>query len=79
MEEQRDEFTIEGARRNRISKDSRTQYRSGINQVKKWIRLVEKDHLLMNCTESKDGQTINLQEFGHNLINFAKATKVQLN
>ena len=39
-------FTIEEARRNRISEDTRAKYASGINQIRKWASLVGKDHLL---------------------------------
>lgn len=57
------DFTIEAARRNRICEDTRRGYRSGINQVKAWARLVGNTNLLKTCEESKDKETINLEVF----------------
>ncbi|KAH9111512.1 hypothetical protein LEN26_008750 [Aphanomyces euteiches] len=56
-------FTIEEARRNRISEATRKRYKSGINQIKLWARRVGKHELLMASEQESDGQTINLSVF----------------
>ena len=55
--------TLDDLRRNRISHDSRLKYSSGINQIKKWCGVVNKENLLMACDESNDKQTLNLEVF----------------
>ncbi|RLO00988.1 hypothetical protein DYB28_004928 [Aphanomyces astaci] len=62
----RSSFTIEEARRNRISEDTRTGYASGINQVVKWAKLVNKNNLLRESSESACGYSLDLSEFSYN-------------
>ncbi|KAF0744704.1 hypothetical protein Ae201684P_018321 [Aphanomyces euteiches] len=70
MEDERRGFTIEDARRNRISQESRVKYTSGVNQIKKWCRLTGRTTLLKPCNESKDETTINLSVFSYNFLEF---------
>ncbi|ETV63564.1 hypothetical protein H257_19509 [Aphanomyces astaci] len=62
----RSSSTIEEARRNRISEDTRTGYASGINQVVKWAKLVYKNNLLRESSESACGYSLDLSEFSYN-------------
>ncbi|KAF0739373.1 hypothetical protein Ae201684_004942 [Aphanomyces euteiches] len=57
------DFTIETARRNRISASTRQGYTSGINQVVKWAKLVGKNHLVMFNSVDQSTVTLNLQVF----------------
>ncbi|ETV67724.1 hypothetical protein H257_16085 [Aphanomyces astaci] len=59
----RSSFTIEEARRNRISGDTRTGYASGINQVIIWIKLVNKLHLLKQSADGTAGESLDLSQF----------------
>ena len=61
-------FTIKQARRDRISKGTRRGYKSGINQVKKWLLLEGKEQCLRPCRQEDyiqfdDGQTIDSTVF----------------
>ena len=62
MEERR-HFTIETARRNRITDSTRGGYKSGIHQIKLWAEKVGKHNLLSTCTEATGGKTLNLSVF----------------
>ncbi|KAF0710698.1 hypothetical protein AaE_012420 [Aphanomyces astaci] len=65
-------FTIEGARRNRISASTRLGYKSGIRQVVLWALTSGKPELLMPSPET-DGhdETLDLRVFGYeNFLEF---------
>ena len=59
----RSNFTIEDARRNRISGDTRTGYASGINQIVIWVKLANKLHLLKQSAENTAESTLDLNRF----------------
>ncbi|KAH9165544.1 hypothetical protein AeNC1_018491, partial [Aphanomyces euteiches] len=56
-------FTVEAARRNRISEATRQGYTSGINQVIKWAKLVGKGDLVMMTSGDEPMETLNLRVF----------------
>ncbi len=60
---ERTDFTIDLARRNRISADTRLGYQCGINQVKKWAKTTGNQHLLKESLEFKDGFQLDLSMF----------------
>jgi hypothetical protein len=59
------DFTIEGARRNRISESTRLGYLSGIRQVVNWAVQAGKPELLMRSTEHEDRMTLDLRVFAY--------------
>jgi hypothetical protein len=58
-----EEFSIEQARRSRISKDTRVKYASGVNQVVKWAGSTGRNHILMPCAEVAGQVTVDLAVF----------------
>ncbi|KAG9414349.1 hypothetical protein AC1031_022042 [Aphanomyces cochlioides] len=58
-------FTISDARRNRISESTRRGYRSGINQVKRWLLLTGQGHFIIESTDSIEETTIDTGQFDY--------------
>ena len=73
------DFTIEKARKARLSDNTRDDYKSGINQIKKWARHTGQHELLKACNTdvSKDGQTLDLAVFQyHHFTDFLEWTMI---
>ncbi|RHY50537.1 hypothetical protein DYB38_013684 [Aphanomyces astaci] len=65
------DFTIEGARRSRISDSTRLGYLSGIKQVVNWAVMAGKPELLMPSTEHEGRMTLDLRVFAYeNFLEF---------
>ncbi|KAG9416413.1 hypothetical protein AC1031_000817 [Aphanomyces cochlioides] len=56
-------FTISYSRRNRIPESTRRGYRSGINQVKRWLLLTGQGHFIIESTDSIEETTIDTGQF----------------
>ena len=59
------EFTIAKARYDRVAESSRAKYKSGVNQIKKWLRTTGQQECLVTCSTAiaSDGWTIDLTVF----------------
>ena len=59
------DFTIEKARHGRINDNTRAGYMSGINQIKRWLRLTGQHSCIKECPSdvAKDFQTLDLTVF----------------
>ncbi|ETV83988.1 hypothetical protein H257_03352 [Aphanomyces astaci] len=65
------DFTIEGARRSRISDSTRLGYLSGIKKVVNWAVMTGKPELLMPSTEHEGRMTLDLHAFANeNFLEF---------
>lgn len=75
MSSGRQVFNIARAHHNRITEATRQGYVSCINQIKVWLRLVNKQYMFKRCSQSKDGQTSNIRCFKYDdLLEFLEWT-----